>query len=89
MDRQTGHVSIEDPRLENLPDAWMRKNYELEEMWTWFVNKETGEEMADSDLRLTTEELKKKRVDLRMYSLKYTCYELLRTGTTRVWGAIG
>jgi hypothetical protein len=70
MDRSTGSMFVEDPRLGELPAGWERKQHEDERFFTWFVNKETGEELTGGfDPRMTSEGLKQAGVKMQDFVL--------------------
>jgi hypothetical protein len=70
VDRETESFTYKDPRLGELPSRWKRRRHPLDKFWSWFVNKETGEEMKEScDPRFKTEALKQRGVDLKVFEL--------------------
>jgi hypothetical protein len=70
VDRETETFHWEDPRLGELPVGWTRRGHPSDKFWTWFVNKETGEEMKmGNDPRFKAEALKQRGVDLKVFKL--------------------
>ncbi|KAH8599551.1 heterokaryon incompatibility protein-domain-containing protein [Bisporella sp. PMI_857] len=70
IDRLTGRIFVEDPRLGELPASWERKRHEDERFFSWFVNKETGEEFTRGfDPRMTSKALKHAGVKLQDFVL--------------------
>jgi hypothetical protein len=76
LNKRTGHVQIEDPRLGKLPEGWMRKSHDKEYAWYWYVRadeQDRDEEMSQNkwreDPRMTTEALRKIGVDLKVFRL--------------------
>jgi len=65
----SGGFVCEDPRLEELTKPWRRRKHSEEEYWTWFLNEETGEDMYNSDPRLTPQALRAKGIPLRTFDL--------------------
>jgi hypothetical protein len=70
IDRLTGRIFVEDPRLGDLPAGWERKQHENERFYSWFVNKKSGEELTRGfDPRMTSEALKQTGVVLQDFVL--------------------
>lgn len=76
LNRRTGHIQIEDPRLGKLPEGWIRKSHDKEYAWHWYVRvdeQDQVEEMPQNkwreDPRMKTEALKERGADLKVFRL--------------------
>lgn len=65
---ETGVIQAEDPRLGPLPPRWSLLNHEDEEFLHHFKNDETGE-TTWFDPRLTSQELKKRGIPIKVFEL--------------------
>jgi hypothetical protein len=68
IDRGTGSIQLEDPRLGPLPKGWQKVNGGGDHC-AMFVKDGSGNEPTDEDPRLTQEALKERGVDLKVFEL--------------------
>jgi hypothetical protein len=66
LDRATGALHIEDPRLGSLPNSWRRSSQLNAHTWPRFVNNETRESM-EFDPRLYPEHLEERGIKLQTF----------------------
>ena len=70
--KPSGRVQCEDPRLGQPPEGWRVKSHELEDYYFIHVNDKKGEDCGKvfaSDPRMTSNELKRRGVDMRTFRL--------------------
>jgi hypothetical protein len=68
INRETGVIQEEDPRLGKLPEGWEKRRHKGEEYWSWFANDEKGLSGTD-DPRLGPNAFRKRGVPLRVFEL--------------------
>jgi hypothetical protein len=68
LDRKTGVVQLEDPRLGPLPLGWREEEHPLDHIFHWFVN-ETGENAGSRDPRTRSGALKERGVNVEIFNL--------------------
>ncbi|PMD34559.1 HET-domain-containing protein [Hyaloscypha variabilis F] len=71
INRESGKLYVEDPRLEGvpLPEGWRKEEHANEEYFPWFVNDSTGEDNGYFDPRLSVEALGSRGVKLQVFDL--------------------
>jgi hypothetical protein len=68
IERESGMIQAEDPRLGELPPDWVLRNHEEDKIWSWFEN-EAEEEGTGTDPRLTIETIKERGILLQDFEL--------------------
>lgn len=68
IDRESGNLQLEDPRLGELPPPWKIKSHNEERYWMMFENMDTGEVLSHEP-RLLPEALKERGADLEVFNL--------------------